>query len=191
MNIALFLKNKLENIPEPIGFIFAKIPFMYRPGIGKLYYKRQKEIHDYYLYNKDDRQNFIFKRIYNIVDFAIHNIDFFKEHYAKNNFSIDKLKKFEDIHKIPIITKSILKQYDIEKRSSVQTNRYIVNTGGSSGEPLSFYIEPSSMGHEWAHMHTIWSKLDYKTYNLKLVFAGRSCPNVPIRYDGTRHHYAV
>ena len=29
----------------------------------------------------------------------------------------------------------------------------MVNTGGSSGSPFSLFIQPNSMGHEWAHTH--------------------------------------
>ena len=50
----------------------------------------------------------------------------------------------------------------------------MVNTGGSSGESLNFYILPSSIPLEWAHMHTIWEVLGFRTWKPKLYFGGRN-----------------
>src|SRR5690606_1194571 len=55
----------------------------------------------------------------------------------------------------------------------------------------SLYIEPSSMGHEWAHMHTIWEKVGYKPSELKIVFGGRSDVKNLIEYDVIRNQFAI
>src|SRR5690606_5998126 len=53
------------------------------------------------------------------------------------------------------------------------------------------YIQPDSMGHEWAHIHTIWEKLNYKPSDLKIVFGGRSDINDIVEYDVVRNHFAI
>jgi len=63
--------------------------------------------------------------------------------------------------------------YPLEDRSFDVKNRIIVNTGGSSGKPLSFYMDPSRYGNEWAHIHDMWSKLGFNPWDLKLSFDGR------------------
>src|SRR5699024_9411455 len=101
------------------------------------------------------------------------------------------LNSFSDIKSIPIVSKSILQKWDIEDRSTSKPSRYKVNTGGSSGTPFGFYIQPDSIGHEWAHMHTIWGGLDYKPSDLKLVFGGRSDLKKVVEYDVVRNHFAI
>lgn len=188
MSIAVFLKNNLKNIPPSIGKQINKIPYGVRPGIGKIYTQRKQEISQI---ERIDQKKFVFERVKALVEHSYNNIKFYKEYYDKNNFHPAQLKSFDDIVKIPIITKAILNEYPLEDRSFPVPGRYIVNTGGSSGTPFGFYIEPSSMGHEWAHMHTIWENLHYKPSDLKIVFGGRSDVNSLVEYDVIRNHFAI
>lgn len=63
--------------------------------------------------------------------------------------------------------------------------------GGSSGEPLEFYVEPNSVGHEWAHMHSIWAQVGFKQSHLRIVFGGRSNVKNVVQYDLARHQINV
>ncbi|MDD4515969.1 hypothetical protein [Massilibacteroides sp.] len=191
MNIAVFLKNNLKNIPPSIGQKINILPYEYRPGIGKIYKTRKQEIRQLELANKEEKQDFVFKRVKSLVDFSYKHIPFYRTYYDTNSFHPDDLMSFGDIQKIPIITKSILNQSKLEQRSYKRKGRYIVNTGGSSGTPFGFYIEPDSIGHEWAHMHTIWEKLGYKTSDFKLGFGGRSDVNNFVDYDVVRNTFAI
>jgi len=191
MSIAVFLKNNIKNIPPCIGIKINKIPYSNRPGLGKIYKQRKKEIALFDLFTTEEKQFFIFSKIKRIVEFANNNIYAYKEIYSKSGFSPGELESFADINKIPIVDKSILNQYSLEERSSNISSKYIVNTGGSSGTPLGLYIEPNSMGHEWAHMHTIWGKFNYKPTDLKIVFGGRSNVKTYVDYDVLRNHFAI
>lgn len=149
MSIALFLKNNLKNIPPSIGKAINLIPYSYRPGLANIYRSRKNDISMFKSYSIDQQQVFIFEKMRHLVDYAYKNIFFYKEYYSSQNFNPSQLKSFDDLKKIPIIDKAILNEYEVEKRSASAKGRYIVNTGGSSGTPFSFYIEPSSIGHEW------------------------------------------
>ncbi len=191
MNIAVFLKNNLKNIPPTIGKVINNIPYAYRPGLGSIYRARKEDIALFEKHSVEQQQSFIFKRIKTLVEYAYSNISFYKEFYDKKEFNPIQLKFFADIEKIPVVDKAILNEYDIEKRSASIKGRYIVNTGGSSGTPFSFYIEPSSMGHEWAHMHHVWEKLGYKASDFKLTFGGRSDVKDLVGYDVVRNSFAA
>ena len=191
MSIAVFLKNNIKNIPLSIGKVINRIPYSYRPGLGYVYRKRKKQIADFESYSSEQKHDFIFKKMKYIVDHAYSNIAFYKDYYDKSGFNPKELKSFKDINLIPIVNKDILNAYNLEKRSCNIKDRYVVNTGGSSGEPFQFYIEPSSMGHEWAHMHHIWGYLNYKPKDLKIVFNGNSNITNIIEYDAVRNHFAV
>lgn len=191
MSIALYIKNNLKNIPPSIGQFINKLSYKKRPGLGDIYSQRRFEIDLMSKANIEEQQIFVYKKVKRIVDFAYKNIKFYREYYDDNEFNPGKLNCFEDITKIPIITKAILNKYGLEDRSFTKKNRYIVNTGGSSGTPFGFYIEPSSMGHEWAHMHFIWEKLKYKSSDLKIVFGGRSDIKDIVEYDVVRNHFAI
>ena len=192
MNIALFLKKNITKMPFYLGNITAKIPYSIRPGISSTYNLRVKEIREFEDMSNDDKEIHLYKQMKNITIYAYENIQFYKEYYLSKEFNPkDDLNSFEDIKKIPIINKDILRKYDTEDRSGMIKNRYKVNTGGSSGSPFSFYITPDSMGTEWAHMHNIWKNLDFVYCDLKVVFGGRSDVSNGIEYDSLRHSYAI
>ena len=191
MSLAVFIKNNFKNIPPYIGIKINEIPYSYRPGLGKIYSQRKKEIALFNSFSIEESQSFIFERIKKIVEFAYNNIYAYKDIYDKSDFNPCELESFTDINKIPIVDKSILNLYSLGERSSNISSKYIVNTGGSSGIPFGFHIEPSSMGHEWAHMHTIWKKFRYKPSDLKIGFGGRSTVKDYVEYDVVRNNFAV
>ena len=89
-----------------------------------------------------------------IATYAYNEIPFYKDYYNTLKFSPEKhLKNFEDISCIPILNKEVLMQFDLEKRSNFQIASKKVNTGGSSGSPLTFLTPVSKMGIEWSHLH--------------------------------------
>lgn len=191
MSIAVFLKDNLKNIPPGAGRLLNRIPYSLRPGIGKIYRERKNEILLFQSYTDQQKKAFILDRIKSIVTYAYKTVPFYQAYYIEKDFHPADLKDFVDISNIPIVEKSILNEWNIEERSSNRSGRYLVNTGGSSGTPFSFYIEPSSMGHEWAHMHHIWEQLGYKPSDLKIVFGGRSDVKDVVDYDVVRNHFAI
>src|SRR5690606_15522637 len=160
-------------------------------GLGQIYRQRKVEIELYDSYTNALKQKFILDRIRPLVVHAYQNISFYRNHYDSHGFKPEHLKTFDDIARIPLVEKAILREFDLEERSAPQKGRYVVNTGGSSGTPFSFYIEPSSMGHEWAHMHHIWEELNYRPSDLKLLFGGRSDLKEVVEYDVLRNHFAI
>ncbi|MDM1500007.1 hypothetical protein [Myroides odoratimimus] len=191
MSIAVFLKENLKNIPAWLGQTINHIPYNIRPGIGKVYKQRQALLRESENWDSNMSKDFVFSKVKDLVFFSYNNIKFYKEYYESKGFHPTELRCFADIEKIPIVTKSILKTYSLEDRSFKKKGSYIVNTGGSSGEPFSFFIEPSSMGHEWAHMHKVWNKFGYHYSSLKLAFSGRSDVSDLVDYDVVRNHFAI
>jgi phenylacetate-CoA ligase len=192
MNLLLWAKHNLRNIPPGIGKYLSLLPYGYRPGIGPTYRKRHEEIAIYDNLDENTRRNFIFQRVKNVVNYANNNIPFYQKFYYERGFNPDSLRDYEYIQDIPVIGKSDLNQIELEFRSSIQKDRYKTNTGGSSGLPLSFYIQSSFMGTEWAHMHTIWGQFGYKVSDIKLVFIGVGAKNEnPVQYDFVRNSFMI
>lgn len=192
MSITDILRKNGFKIPPRLGIVIGRIPNRYKPFLGKLYQTRRQEIRMFDTLSDDQKKCFIFSRVKNIVDFAVANVSFYRDYYRQCGFSPEKLETFDDLERIPVISKKILLDYPLEYRTAeCVAKKYVVNTGGSSGHPLSFYIEPSSTAHEWAHMFTIWEKLGYRSWNAKVHFAGRSDVKNAIEYDFARNSFEV
>jgi phenylacetate-CoA ligase len=139
----------------------------------------------------DERQNYILKGVQRIVRHAFFHNEFYGGVYREHGFAPDQLVTFDDICRIPVVTKALLKSVSIDRRSSRQFGRILVNTGGTSGEPLHFYLDRGAIAREWGHMHRIWSEVGYRPTDLKLTFRGKNLGGVPIRYNALSNEYLV
>ncbi|MDC4781641.1 phenylacetate--CoA ligase family protein [Acinetobacter baumannii] len=191
MSYISFAKQHLTRIPYGVGKYIAKIPYSYRPGMGACYKQRKSEIETFSQMNSELYRQHIFNKLKDIASYSYKNIPFYEELYKKHDVNPEKFSVFQDIFELPIISKADLQEVPLEYRSNLKIKKSLVNTGGSSGQPLGFYVEPSSVPHEWAHMHTIWGKLKYKQSDLKIVFAGRADVKNIIEYDAVRHQLTV
>lgn len=182
-----FFKNNRISVPIWLGLVINKLPYHRRPGIGRLYKQQQIAIQNYSVLTEYDRKLYIYNNFMKIFVHAYENIPFYKELYTKHNISPKNIKSYDDIQKVPIIRKEDLVKYDIENRSYPVKNRLIVNTGGSSGKSLVFYMDPNRYGNEWAHIHNMWARLGFKPSKLKLSFDGRVKKEHKIVYDFARN----
>lgn len=189
MSYIIYAKKYLTRIPYPIGKIISLIPYDFRPSMGGIYLSRKNEIN--FCENSNNTKQFIFERVKNISCYAYQTIPFYQELYTNLGINPNKFSSFEDLKELPVVTKADLQQVPLEFRSNEKIRKTLVNTGGSSGQPFSFFVEPNSIPHEWAHMHTIWAKLGYRQSDLKVVFGGRADVKSIVEYDAVRHQFTV
>ena len=185
------VKNNRLHMPVWMGQILAYVPFGLRPVIGGEYRARCHDIHMELSMSSDQRKEWIYGQMHSIVEYAMNNIPFYKDFYAKRGFTLDMLSTYDDIARIPVIDKDILLTYSLEERSYPDNSGIFVNTGGSSGKTLSLYIRPDQIGHEWAHLHEVWKKVGYRQNMLKIMFVGRNNVKDVVDYDFARHSLAV
>ncbi len=185
------IKRWVENLPPSAGKALASIPYGMRPVTSGVYRARTTEIAAVDSMDVEQKRAFVFERVRAVAAFAAQNVDFYTDLYRAEGFEVESLREFDDLDQIPIVTKDMLREYELERRSAPASGRYLENTGGSSGSPLAFYVTPSSVGHEWAHLHAIWNKLGYRQSSIKLTFSGRNVGRTPVQYDALRHNFFV
>jgi phenylacetate-CoA ligase len=73
-----------------------------------------------------------------MFEYAKQNSDFYREYYRQHGVADLKIKNFDDIQKVPIIKKSILRKYPIEDimTCGLTDDIDIHSTSGSSGDPF-------------------------------------------------------
>lgn len=77
------------------------------------------------------------ENLYNILDFSINNIPYYKNYAEKNNIKVSKNTIFEDIIQFPILTKEIIRKNWKDLHYNLKKIRYRFNTsGGTTGEPI-------------------------------------------------------
>lgn len=185
------IKELLQDMPFPAGAALARVPYSWRPGIGRSYRTQKAVAKRFGDMELVGQQQLILERMRNVMTRAASEIPFYRDLYTKTGYKIGDLKSFEDLQRIPIINKEQLQEVDLEARSAACRGRYLTNTGGSTGSPLNFYITSAHIPTEWAHMHTIWESLGYRQSSLLLTFKGRNLQDRCLVYDGLRNQYSV
>jgi len=170
-----------EKIIYSLPFVIAsrlKVPF---PMIlGGDYTRFRKMILD----NNIDPLSYSLEKFSLIFEYAKVNFPFYTKLYSEAGVSDLKIKTLADIEKVPIITKS-----DIRDSLDSFSGNILNNTGGSSGEPFSFYIDKNAQAREWAHMHSIWELKDYRITDLKVTITGTDLGERIFGYHPTQNEF--
>lgn len=75
----------------------------------------------------------------------------------------------EDLQRLPVLTKEILKSRLDDLMADDITDYYMVTTGGSSGEPTKVQMEKKAIYREWAFIYHYWAKFGYDFNSSKLA----------------------
>ena len=117
------------------------------------------------------QKDFIFQKTKKIVLYAQTNNNFYKKFYKENHFDGKCLKNFEDLNRIPVVSKAILRE---RKSEWLQGNKNSIldNTGGTSGSTLNFFIDKKQLAKEKFYIEKIFSSINCLPKNTRIVFRG-------------------
>jgi len=180
----VYLKDALQNSPQSLGKLLCKVPFPLRFGPS---YKRTVSLVDWATFARpQDVGDWQLNRILNVSLSASETIPYFS-YLAKGDSSA--WNSF--VESIPLLAKTDLRAIALQRRSRNVRGRYLTNTGGTSGSPLSFYLDRYAFAREWAHMHAIWRRIGYSWRDKKLTFRGKNLGTDVVRYNPIHNEYVV
>jgi len=180
MSLKHLLKKKVENISYPIGSKLALIPYSFRLGNDYTMFKKLIES------NTIDENKYTINHFSKIFEYAKNSFAFYKEFYTNAGVFDLKIASLKDIEKIPVITKE-----DIRKHFNDFSGAMLLNTGGTSGEPFSFFVDKNAFAREWAHMHHIWRLKGYSYTDLKVTLRGKDLGDKNIIYNPVHNEFIV
>jgi len=181
MEIRAKLKQITEKIPYSLGKFTAHIPFSLR--LGSEYTRFCGLIKMYENASTELKNKYLIQNLNNIVQHAQKNIPFYQNLYGKSEIRIETL---EDYEALPLITKPQIREY-----TKQSTGAMLLNTGGSTGEPTSFYIDKNAWAREWAHMHFIWALREYKQTDLIITMLGKNLGDDLYRYNAVHNEIKI
>ena len=164
-----FFKHIRDNIPEPVKYLSAPL---FR---NKLLFN--KNFKDYYSFLKEsekfsyeETKNYQLEQLRNILNFAYKNIPYYTDLFNKVDFDCSQFSSFDDMNKIPVLTKNIIRE-NFDKLISNQKVRggyYVATTGGTTGEPLKVLLDYNSIFKENAFVYYFRNRFKYN-FNDKIV----------------------
>jgi len=184
------LKSRAESLPEALGRPLARVPFSLR--LGYEYPLSSWRISKEEARGPHDQRERVFAKFRDLVRFANEHVEFYRQHYRSHGFNPSDLRDYDDICKIPVVTKANLQSCPLSARCAPGERGLVVNTGGTSGQPLEFMLDSRAFAREWAHMHHIWQGHGYRVSHLKLTFRGKHFSDgIVLRYNPVHNEYVV
>lgn len=89
-------------------------------------------------------------RLRQLLTQAQNHVPYYRELFAKLNFDIRTIASLDDLQRLPFLTKAIIRQNQEQLKADNAEHLARFNTGGSSGEPLIFFIGNERISHDVA-----------------------------------------
>ncbi len=157
-----FLKSIRDKMPESLKYVVA--PLFRNKLLGN------KEFRNYYmllgkreLLSQEAIRDFQFNQLKGVLIYSYRNVPYYTELFDKISFDPLKFTEFNQIEKIPFLTREIItEKFDkLISTNRVKNGYYIGTTGGSSGIPLKFYLDYDSIYKENAFIYFYRKRLGY------------------------------
>ena len=125
-----------------------------------------------------------------LIRHAYENVPYYRNLLEERGLTNKNIKIVEDLHKLPILTKKIIRA-NFEEIKAINIDKYhpIKNaTGGSTGDPLQYYISKDLASINWAGTFRGWNWAGYQIGDKRIAFGGSSLVpgNPPTLFDSVR-----
>jgi phenylacetate-CoA ligase len=111
-----------------------------------------------------------------LIKHAYENVPYYRRIFDQRGLTVNDIQTINDLPKLPVLTKT-----DIQKNfhDIVATNLYkwkpvLSATGGSTGEPLRYYITKDAASINWAGMFRGWGWAGYRLGDKRINVGGSS-----------------
>jgi len=89
-------------------------------------------------------------RLRHLLTQAQHHVPYYRQLFASLNFDAAAIASLDDLQHLPFLTKAIIRQNQEQLKADNAERLARFNTGGSSGEPLIFFIGNERVSHDVA-----------------------------------------
>ena len=111
-----------------------------------------------------------------IINYAYKNVPYYHNLFKSLRIKTDEIKKIEDLQKLPILTKEIIKEHWNEFKPINLNNikYYESSTGGTMGTPFYYRLDRSNRFLAWILKYRGWNYAGYNLGDPTLFFGGAS-----------------
>jgi phenylacetate-coenzyme A ligase PaaK-like adenylate-forming protein len=112
--------------------------------------KVRKEMESSQWWNDKLLREFQFSKLCQLLKHAQAHVPYYRKLFSEIGFKPENIRSISDLTQIPLLEKSIIRNNSEEIKSEIARDLDRFNTGGSSGEPLIFYIGKKRVSHDVA-----------------------------------------
>ncbi len=141
--------------------LYPTLQLRYKQNHRSLYYFKYLEKSQWWPI--DSLLEYQKKRLKELIQFAYHNVPYYHKIFKNLNIKPSDITNVSDLKRLPILTKDLIRNnvQDLIPKKIRKTNLINNTTSGSTGEPLSFYIDNSWLACNEAAAYRQWKWADY------------------------------
>lgn len=175
----------LKDILRPI---YYRVP--QRVRLGQAFYRDLARYEALQKLSYDKRREYQLQEIQRIVSYAYEYTRYYRRLFDEYGIKPGDIKDFSDMKKIPYLTKDTVRadKEELVADCVLRKNLIYATTGGSTGEPLGFYISKNvdrkRLIFEWVN----WRHMGYMVGDRCVVLRGNIVKNGFFSYDRGRDY---
>jgi phenylacetate-CoA ligase len=133
-------------------------------------------------YEKEAIEEYQLEQLKNILVYSYQNVQYYKELFDLIGFKPSQVVSIQDIEKIPILTKELVRQnYEKLKNLNFEGGIVLAHTSGSTGKSLNFNFSKDAIQYRWALWFRHKSRFGVKPNDSYATFTG--LPAVPLNQN--------
>ena len=109
-----------------------------------------KAMDDSQWWSPESIEQYRLERLRSLIVKAGEHVPYYRDRFAGLNFNHSEINSLADLQKLPLLTKAIIRTEGDRMKSDIAQGLSRFNTGGSSGEPLIFFIGTERVSHDVA-----------------------------------------
>jgi phenylacetate-CoA ligase len=174
------LKKMPDIIKQPIINTYKSLPDTIK--YGQVFNSTNKFLQKSEWWSENQHNEYQLKNIKELIKYSYENVPYYTRLFNRNNINPEHIQDFNDLRKIPYLTKEIIRNNldDLVSRKYNKKKLQYVTTGGSTGIPMGFYQDTDI---EWeiecAFTANLWSRIGYDSgKKYKVVILRGNIPKV-------------
>ena len=105
------------------------------------------------------------EKIRELINYVAMEVPFYQEWFSMNHVSSNDIQSVEDLRKLPIVNKTLMRSEGIERFTACgfpESKRMISRSSGSTGEPFTYYESKLSYSVNMAAKLRTWYQAGYR-----------------------------
>ena len=166
--LAMDPKKVINRLPRTLKNAMGLL-IRYRIIYSKAFQKQYKELCKFELLPEEEKKRIQFGKLQDTLIYAYENCPYYKLIFDDVGVNPYSVSSYEELTKIPLLTKDIIRSKCNQLQSSKEHKYYYATSGGTSGTPVRIAFDINSLYKERAFVYHYWSKFGYDYKRSKLL----------------------
>jgi phenylacetate-CoA ligase len=134
-------------------------------------------------WTKQQLEKYQIQELYKLLNHAYKHVPYYTKMFDKIGLKPKDIQSLSNLQKLPFLTKNIIKENheDLKATNYPKTSFELFRTGGSTGQPLTFYIEKGLTLSKQMAFAKLWMDWTGRSYFDRCVFI--TGEDVPFKYQ--------